>query len=309
MTELSPTCLLCEEKSLTTVDEIHSSDITLLYKNSFGVEVDRLFRTKTIQFQKCQSCDLRFFNPPVVGDEQFYHDMQRFTWYYQADKPEYHFVASMIGDTDQVLDIGCGKGLFANIVGPGRYVGLDSSPKAQEQARLAGIRVELGTIQQHALLHKGKYDVVCGFQVLEHVDGINGFIASSVECLRAGGLLIYSVPSEDSFLSQSSNATTNLPPHHVSRWTDKALERIGELFSLNLLQIHHDEVSKEHLSSYGQTVVVQRLMALLGKQFRLVNMSLLNRIMNKVGWVLGPIAVSKKTSAMGHTVTIVLQKR
>jgi 2-polyprenyl-3-methyl-5-hydroxy-6-metoxy-1,4-benzoquinol methylase len=302
-------CLLCKGDSIVTIEQIAANDIAVLYKRSFGVDVLRLFQARAILFQQCNSCGLRFFDPPVVGDEKFYADMQQFDWYYVQEKAEYHFAASLITEGDLVLDIGCGRGAFARIIGVHRFTGLDSSARAREQAKMAGINVEQGTIQDYAVHNREKYDVVCGFQVLEHVNDIHGFIASSVECLRSGGLLIYSVPSDDSYLSSSSNAATNLPPHHVSRWTDKALRSIGMVFSLDELQLHYEEVSREHLRSYGQTVVARKIRSLFGITPRLVDVSFADRFLNKVGWTLAPLIAAKCENAIGHTVTIVLKKR
>jgi 2-polyprenyl-3-methyl-5-hydroxy-6-metoxy-1,4-benzoquinol methylase len=78
-------------------------------------------------------------------------------------------------------------------------VGLEFSRKAKEIAFSNGIIIENESIQSHSVAHPAKYDVVCAFQVLEHVSEIRSFIESSIKALKPGGLLIYSIPSADSF--------------------------------------------------------------------------------------------------------------
>jgi SAM-dependent methyltransferase len=90
--------------------------------------------------------------------------------------------------------------------------------------------------------------VVCAFQVLEHVPDPRAFLASCVYCLKPGGRLILSVPAEDSFTGLVPNNCLNLPPHHLTRWSDKALLALREEFNLHDLQliplpledIHHE---------------------------------------------------------------------
>ncbi|WP_236035813.1 class I SAM-dependent methyltransferase [Helicobacter turcicus] len=86
----------------------------------------------------------------------------------------------------------------------------------------------------------GQFDRVCSFQVLEHVSNPYSFLNAQIKCLKKGGLLFVAVPSEEGFMRYVSNEILNCPPHHVSRYTDKALHKIAEIFQLEFVEIWHE---------------------------------------------------------------------
>jgi 2-polyprenyl-3-methyl-5-hydroxy-6-metoxy-1,4-benzoquinol methylase len=210
-----------------------------------------------------------------------------------------------------VLDIGCGKAVFAHIIKSRHYTGLDFSRNAKELAARRGIRIENTTIQDHARTNKQRYAVVCGFQILEHVADVSSFIQSSVDCLSPGGLLIYSVPSDDGYLSAATNSFTNIPPHHVSRWSDMALRSIASEYQLEIVDMFHESLSYLHRISYLETILSSRLRSIFGMENHLIDLSLRNRLITKLSSLAAKAVPSRffaDSKQNGHTVTIVLRK-
>ena len=184
---------------------------------------------------QCLCCLLKFYFPLYTGGSYFYSQLQKFPWYYQLHKPEFDYAKSYIKPTDTVLEIGCGAGHFANII-EGTYTGLD--PYSQNPK----------VIKQSIHEHKGTYDVVCGFQVLEHVVETGKFVESALHCLKSNGLLILSVPSEDSFLGNIEGWALNYPPHHITRYTNQCLENIARLFNLECVSLYNEPLLEFHRS-------------------------------------------------------------
>jgi SAM-dependent methyltransferase len=246
----------------------------------------------------------------VTGDEAFYRTLQDYDWYYLEEKEEYNYASQFIRESDNVLDIGCGKAAFAHVIKSRHYTGLDFSRNAREIAARQGIRVENATIQDHARTNKQKYAVVCGFQVLEHVADVFSFIQASVDCLSPGGLLIYSVPSDDGYLSAATNSFLNIPPHHVSRWSDIALKSIAFEYQLKIVDMFHEPLSYLHRISYIETIVSSRLRRTFGMENHLVDLSLKNRLITKLSSLAAQAILSKffVGKQNGHTVMIVLRK-
>lgn len=304
-------CLLCRSGNIHTIEVVRVRDIRRLYAESLKIDVGYLFPCKTLNFSHCKDCDLKYFDPPVTGDQRFYEALQEHDWYYLEEKEEYHYASSFITESHSVLDIGCGKAAFAGIIKSANYTGLDFSLHAKEIAASRGIRIANETIQEHAE-KKNRYDIVCAFQVLEHVADIEGFVRSATDCLQRGGLFILSVPSDESYLSVATNAVTNMPPHHVSRWTDTTLRHIGRLFGLTLVDLSHEALSSLHMMTYTQTVLAARIRRLLGMERRIVDVSLTNMLVTRMAYVpsrLFSLYASRDESRIGHTVTIVLRKQ
>jgi 2-polyprenyl-3-methyl-5-hydroxy-6-metoxy-1,4-benzoquinol methylase len=305
-------CPLCKTDEVATIELVSVKDIKSLYLRSIGLDIGHLFSDEGIRFKHCKKCDLKYFDPPITGDEAFYRALQECDWYYLQEKEEYNYASQFIQESDSVLDIGCGKAAFAHIIKSRHYTGIDFSRNAKEIAESRGIKIENATIQDHAGTNKQGYTVVCGFQILEHVADASGFIQSSLDCLSPGGLLIYSVPSDDGYLAAATNSITNIPPHHVTRWSDKALRSIASEFLLEIVDIYHESLSDIHRAFYLATILSSRLRRIFGIENHVLDMTLRNRLIVKLAFLATRAMPSRFLAASkqnGHTVTIVLRKR
>ncbi len=97
-----------------------------------------------------------------------------------------------------VLDIGCGGGLFAEALAgvAGQVTGLDPSRGSIEAARrhAAARGLELRYVVgagERLPFDDGAFDLVCCCDVLEHVDDVDAVLAESARVLRPGGVLLY----------------------------------------------------------------------------------------------------------------------
>jgi SAM-dependent methyltransferase len=174
-----------------------------------------------------------------------------------------------------------------------------------------GINVINESIQNHAIHNIEKYDVVTSFQVLEHVSDVWNFIDASVACLKPGGFLILAVPSFDSFLKHVVNGVLNLPPHHVSHWSDKALIEISRRWNLDVVELHHEKVAPYHKCWQLETFYNNKLRAFFGVNKRLIDFSVTSKILRRatsllVKYVNNPGLENEFLN--GHSVTIVLRK-
>jgi 2-polyprenyl-3-methyl-5-hydroxy-6-metoxy-1,4-benzoquinol methylase len=239
--------------------------------------------------------------------------LQKFDWYYLADKYEYTFARDFIKSSDSVLEIGCGKGVFAQKISAKTYLGLEFNQKAIDNAVGDGLLVLKESIQTHAAANPRKYDVVCAFQVLEHVAEINSFISSSLACLKVGGLLIYSVPSADTFLTLVTNYILNMPPHHISWWSDQCLTNVADIFNLNVLAIRHEKLATLHRRWYASTIVLASFRNWLNLKYTVLDRSLRYEILNAAALLIGSLLsrglVDSRLLPDGASVTVVYQKQ
>jgi 2-polyprenyl-3-methyl-5-hydroxy-6-metoxy-1,4-benzoquinol methylase len=95
-----------------------------------------------------------------------------------------------------ILEIGCGAGsqLEALSVFDNSVVGSDINAKALEVAANRGHKVFYQNIEE-ALAHDTKYDLICAFDVLEHVEHDQVAMTNIYSMLKPDGLFMYSVPA------------------------------------------------------------------------------------------------------------------
>lgn len=190
---------------------------------------------ETIEKCICLDCDLRFFSPQVVGGPDLYAALGRTNIYYGPAKWEFIEVLRRLAQRPRggsLLEYGCGRGWF--LEQSARFfdsaVGLDFNTAAVADCRARGLDVraiELESIDQ-------RFDTIVSFQVVEHVANPGETLRRLVQMLQPDGTLIIAVPNEDSLLGELNLNFLNLPPHHASCWSRKALASIGNIFGLQL---------------------------------------------------------------------------
>jgi SAM-dependent methyltransferase len=217
-------------------------------------------------------------------------------------KWEHEQVLDYISDDNNILEIGSGAGGFLKGIKNHRKVnatGLEVNSSAINAAILQGIRLINEDLNQHAISHCGYYDVVCAFQVMEHIYDVKGFLIAAIKCLKPDGYLVISVPNNESFVGLL-DPFSDRPPHHAGRYSAATLEKIAEIFGLKKISLTKEPLQKYHYSS----VELALSRALFGK----------NRYIYKICTMLGGNRLVKKmvnTSRLwmnGHTLFAVFVK-
>ncbi len=199
---------------------ISSGALTAEWKRQLGVIPTPKFNEGTeFRLWRCPASQLRFFTPAAPGDGQFYAAMRETRSYYQIDKWEHEQALEMVRPGDRVLDVGCGDGAFlGNCVASGASaVGLELNPAAVVQARSAGLEVLDCQVESHLEANRGTYDLVCAFQVLEHVEAPLDFLNALAALVKPGGRLIVGVPNGDGWIADGGSIY-QWPPHHLTWW-------------------------------------------------------------------------------------------
>jgi len=229
--------------------KISTSYIIQSYLDSYGIDVKSLFGgLKEIEVLNCKESGFRFYGPgQVAGDSDFYAALQEFPWYYMDWKWEHQVIKDALPANSKILEIGCAKGAFISRLENGvKAVGLELNEKAAAEAKENGLDVRTETIQDHAIANPGTYDMVCSFQVMEHVTDVKGIVEASVIALKPGGKLVISVPNNDSFIKYSPDSILNMPPHHMNLWDENSLSRLQEFFAIDLMELKREPLQKYH---------------------------------------------------------------
>lgn len=252
-------CLLCLNKEVKIEQTFNSQHLIKCYR-AF-LDVSRLLSEPKINLYHCPNCSLRFFDPKLAGDDLFYSELGKYDWYYNhPGKTEYDYVLKYVSEGLNILDIGSGRGvLFSKIKQKVNYTGLELSTKAVELAQQDGINVIQRDLVEFADENKDNFDLVCSFQVLEHLTELQTFIQATYEVMKKGAKLVIAVPNNKGFISYSANYTLNLPPHHTILWDKDSLTFLAKKFKFKVAEVHLEKLQDVH-RDYAYTSFLVRIL-------------------------------------------------
>jgi 2-polyprenyl-3-methyl-5-hydroxy-6-metoxy-1,4-benzoquinol methylase len=218
-----------------------------------------VLRVEGFDILRCPSCHLRFV--PIeqverVDYDQLYSEQGEYSSSLRAAKDDRSDVLNQLPRARRVavaqlerirpatlLDVGCGTGTFlaaAERLGI-RTFGSDVSRNALDAA---GARVA-------AQLHHGiltadtfegrRFDVVCSWEVLEHVAAAKDFVRQLLDRIEPGGWIFLSTPNYDSrFLWRDVPADPrSRPPVHVTFWNAESLSHTLASVGLMDVRVRH----------------------------------------------------------------------
>ena len=228
-------------------DTFDKDDIINLYRKQLDMDVSAYF-SKGDQFYiyRCEQTGYRFYYPEGMdGDGQFYADLQQRLGdgYYHDWKFENQMALDIVEPHHRVLDIGCGIGRFLERAKDkaAEVTGLELNQHAVNICRNNGLNVVNEMIGDHAGHKAEYYDVVCMFQVLEHIYDVRKFLEESLAVLKKGGKLVIGVPNnEPYFQGYDKYCTLNLPPHHMGLWNKGVFEKMAPGFNIKLQKTEYD---------------------------------------------------------------------
>ena len=255
----------------------------VLYEASdFPILQNRVYRTRK-EAMSCPRGDILLVEDEETGliyNDAFRSDLMRYDANYnneQANSPFFQkhlgavkdIIRQELGD-QSLVEVGCGKGAFSSLLKTKDYTGIEFSENARNIGRSLGRNIITESIEDHANSNEGIYDVVCSFQVVEHTSNPRTFIEGCTKALKPGGTLILTTPAEDSFLQYIQDFALNMPPHHVTKWTDKCLTNLENQFNIKCVHLAHEPLNSFHIPWYFTSMVVHQLNKTLGISHSLI---------------------------------------
>ncbi len=130
------------------------------------------------------------------------------------------FLLAHVSAGQRVLDLGCGEGHFAQVLGAAGAIvtaaDVASEPLRRAQRRVAGLPVRLLPGEPPWPLPDAGFDAVWAGEVAEHVDDTSAWLSEVRRVLRSGGRLLMSTPDHGPL----STASMALRPHLFDRHFD-----------------------------------------------------------------------------------------
>jgi SAM-dependent methyltransferase len=135
-------------------------------------------------------------------DRQIYDRMRLIEadhWWFKGRR---RILAGLIGDMGlpegaRVLEVGCGTGgNLAMLAGFGQAVGLEPDEDSRAYAaEKTGVCVKGGLLPDSLPFATGSFDLVCAFDVIEHVDADAAAMGALAGLIRPGGHFLATVPA------------------------------------------------------------------------------------------------------------------
>ena len=238
MSDLRCPCIVCDAPSAKLFNWSHR-DIQNEYEDKFHQPFPAESNPVDFEMMQCTRCQLLYAVPQIAGDSHFYAWITRMPNYYQTYRWEWGEIRDYLGATSQpkrLLEIGCGTGNFLKFITADDNIvatGIDTHLPSVIDARKNGVDAECMDLDSFLKsFPQIRFDVVCAFHCLEHVESPKALMLSAVKALKPGGVLIMTVPYSPTSHDTFKVDPMNLPPHHLTQWNQSSLKQLGTTVGL-----------------------------------------------------------------------------
>jgi 2-polyprenyl-3-methyl-5-hydroxy-6-metoxy-1,4-benzoquinol methylase len=237
-------CILCGETE-TKPHRLDGAAIRRSLMEYFGSALPDNLSIRDYDMLECGNCGLVSACPMIPGDDAFYKWITSHANYYPSFRWEWRSVVEQISRAAQsrpisILDIGCGSGDFLSLVHGIRHVeawGADTTKTSIEAAKARGLNAVCADMNEfRSLKPDAKFDFVTSFHCIEHVENPISFLHQIKELLKPDvGVALVSAPLSPMSFEYGWFDPLNHPPHHLSRWSERALQKLAEITGFGVI--------------------------------------------------------------------------
>ena len=200
--------------------------------------IEALWGHNTCEVVQCDKCKYCYSNPYIAGDMRFYtlayerSGYPIWKWEYQLT---YDLLKSSSKTEHKLLEIGAGNGAFVkrieqNILPKENIFCTEFSEYGRHQIEKLGLRCFPEDVRDlHKAEYEGSFDIVCMFQVLEHMDRLDVLFQRIHWLMKKGGRLFIAVPNQKRIeFDELNGALLDMPPNHIGRWNKECFQEIAK---------------------------------------------------------------------------------
>lgn len=276
--------------------------------------IETLWQRQTCDVVRCASCLFCFAHPYVAADERFYELVYSrsfyadWKWEYQVT---YEILYDMVIRSNQknlkLLEIGAGDGAFVKKVSPElipkeNVLCTEYSDYGRSEINRYGITCLSKDIREmNAIEYKGNFDVICMFQVLEHMNGIDALFEHLNWLTRKQATLFIAVPNPQQREFYDMNGILeDIPPAHIGRWNRRCFDVIAKRHSW--LVIKHETERQSFVSKAIRFVLFRyEYNYTLVKQIRRIRVRPIRRLLKAMWLSLCVLASLPAINALGSS--------
>lgn len=244
-----PTCKARTGKLLYTVTSAEAAQHFVLkevdhYRNlALAEHIAELWGQTTCDVISCDVCGFIFANPYVGGDSIFYAlaftrtHYPAWKWEYQRTLDTIKDIVALADHPLKFLEIGAGDGAFVRKISPrltlkDNILCLEYSEYGRNRILDYGIKCQGDDIRNLNLPKAGGgFDLICLFQVLEHMDRLDALFGKLNALSNSQAHLFISVPNAEQIeFNETHGCLLDMPPNHIGRWNLPAFKKLGATF-------------------------------------------------------------------------------
>jgi len=266
-------CPLCKSSSYTVLQKFDSksTDSHIYGREQVSDElllsdhVRKLWNSNECLFVKCDHCSLSYASPFISGDQFFYETVYGSALDYPSWKWEFDVTLAnmqqVVSENEKLnhtlLEVGAGNGTFikgvSNTLKAESILTTEYSNAGKAAIDSLGIRcekMELWELCDES--NKNKFNFICMFQVLEHLDNLDKtFGALSFLCADQGYLFVAVPNNTHREYYEELGFVEDVPPTHISRWSEESFEWAASKYGWKLID-HRREPNKlyKNISKY-----------------------------------------------------------
>jgi SAM-dependent methyltransferase len=217
--------------------------------------------------RRCLQCHLVFSEPMQAADSAWYSS----SWLYGLREENtrldgrkrgvpWNFAQALsvlrATDGNKLLDVGCAEGHFLWLAQEAEFsvTGLDFNPHSLQIAKEVFGIPSVYQCSVEELVRRFPhtfYDVVTIFEVLEHTADPFATLCSLNRVLKPGGRLCLSVPGFQRWPALF-HPEVDTPPHHLTLWTEDALERLLERTGFKVLTVRRKPLNVDDIGVHAK---------------------------------------------------------
>jgi len=293
-------CVFCQSQKTKFLGNLPFSKLKEIWLYA-GLNIEKYFNEIDFSLNECDDCGISFFLPVKEGSSQFYSFLSRKNYYWFSWDYKEILKHVLNYNIKSILDYGCGPGLFLKKLPKDILkTGIDFNTKEIGEKNLKIIKSGLLDFSM-----KEKFDAITCVQVLEHLREPAKHIEKILGLLDNNGFLFISVPNRGGVLSRIENRGKPLdfPPHHLTRWSKKTLEKIAEIYNLKIISIIEEPLSYIHFKWSRQAPISVKY---LGRDAK--NLFLRRALLLKEEIICPFLFLKVKKEIKGHSILAIYQK-
>ncbi len=221
---------------------------------------DRAFQKYTLDYRQCKECETLYINPRPTEDQlaDFYKNSQNYDFWNKHIFPatedarrenifkpravKVQEICDRLGlKPKKLVEVGAGFGTFCEEILKLDFIeeviAVEPTPSLSETCRKKGLTVVESPIEK-ADFEPGSVDLICSFEVLEHLFSPSDFIEKCGAIMKPGGLAIITNPNGKGFdvvVSPEHSGTVDV--EHLNYFHPGSMKVLFERHGFEVLEV------------------------------------------------------------------------